>query len=50
LDDNLRLNVSAERKLNSTGKVKVNPTITYTPRAGAPLTQKLKLKLTKKEC
>jgi len=35
------------RKLNSTGKVTVKPTITYTPTGGATSSQKLKLKLRK---
>jgi hypothetical protein len=34
--------------LNETGKVKVKPTITYTPTGGEPGTQKLKLKLLKR--
>ena len=36
-----------KRKLNETGKVKVNPTITYTPTGGDPSTQSKKLKLRK---
>jgi hypothetical protein len=35
-------------KLNETGKVKVKPTITYTPTGGDPGRQKLKLKLLKR--
>jgi hypothetical protein len=36
-----------KRKLNENGKVKVNPTITYTPTGGDPSTQSRKLKLKK---
>ncbi len=36
-----------KRKLNETGKVKVKPTITYTPTGGDPATQSRKLKLKK---
>jgi hypothetical protein len=36
-----------KRKLNDTGKVKVKPTITYTPTGGAPSTQSRKVKLRK---
>ncbi len=37
-----------KRMLNSTGKVKVKPKITYTPTGGNPATQSVKLKLKKK--
>jgi hypothetical protein len=37
-----------KRKLNETGKVKVNPTITYTPTGGNPSIQSTKVKLKKK--
>jgi len=37
-----------KRKLNETGKVKVKPTITYTPTGGDPSTQSTKLKLKKR--
>jgi hypothetical protein len=37
-----------KKKLNSTGKVKVNPTITFTPTGGDPATQSVKVKLKKK--
>jgi hypothetical protein len=36
-----------KRKLNETGKVKVTPTITFTPTGGIPATQSRKLKLKK---
>jgi hypothetical protein len=36
-----------KRKLNSTGKVKVKPRITYTPIGGDPATQSVKVKLKK---
>jgi hypothetical protein len=37
-----------KKKLNSTGKVKVKPEITYTPTGGEPATKSVKLKLMKK--
>jgi hypothetical protein len=37
-----------KRKLNDTGKVKVNPKITYTPTGGDPSTQSKRLKLKQK--
>ena len=37
-----------KRKLNETGKVKVNPTITYTPTGGSPSIESAKVKLKKK--
>jgi hypothetical protein len=37
-----------KRKLNTTGKVKVNPKVTYTPTGGDPSTQSKKLKLKKR--
>jgi hypothetical protein len=37
-----------KKKLNSTGKVKVKPKITFTPTGGDPATQSAKLKLKKK--
>ena len=37
-----------KRKLNETGKVKLNVAITYTPTGGVPSTQSLKVKLKKK--
>jgi hypothetical protein len=37
-----------KRKLNDTGKVKLNLAVTYTPTGGDPSTQSLKLKLKKK--
>jgi hypothetical protein len=36
------------KKLNQTGKVKLNPSITYTPTSGSPSTQSTKLKLKKR--
>jgi hypothetical protein len=36
-----------KKKLNETGKVKVNPTITYAPTGGDPRTQSIKVKLKK---
>ncbi len=36
-----------KRKLNSTGKVKVKPKITYTPAGGRPITSSVKVKLIK---
>jgi hypothetical protein len=33
--------------LNTTGKVKVKPTVTYTPTGGTPSTQSTKVKLKK---
>jgi hypothetical protein len=36
------------RKLNKTGKVKVNPKVTYTPTGGDPSTQSKRLKLKKR--
>jgi hypothetical protein len=36
-----------KKKLNETGKVKVNPTITYTPTGGDPRAQSIKVKLKK---
>jgi hypothetical protein len=36
-----------KQKLNETGKVKVKPKITYTPRGGDPATQSIKVKLKK---
>jgi hypothetical protein len=38
----------SKRKLDETGKVKVKPTITYTPTGGDPSTQSRKLKLRKR--
>jgi hypothetical protein len=35
------------KKLNATGKVKLNVTITYTPTNGKPATQSTKVKLKK---
>jgi hypothetical protein len=37
-----------KKKLNSTGKVKVKPKITYTPTGGEPVTKSVKVKLKKK--
>ncbi len=37
-----------KRKLNSTGKVKVRPEITYTPIGGSASTQSMKVMLTKR--
>jgi hypothetical protein len=49
---NVQLKIRAKgkkkRKLNETGKVKVKPSITFTPTGGAPNTQSLKLKLKKR--
>jgi hypothetical protein len=44
----IRAKGKRKRELNSTGKVKVKPTITYTPSGGTPLTRKPKVKLLKK--
>lgn len=44
----IRANGKKKRKLNDTGKVKVNPKVTYTPTGGDPSTQSLKVKLKKK--
>jgi hypothetical protein len=43
----IRAKGKKKRKLNDTGKVKLNTTITYTPTGGAPLTQTRKVKLKK---
>jgi hypothetical protein len=37
-----------KRKLNETGKVKLNVAVTYTPTGGDPATQSVKMKLKKK--
>jgi hypothetical protein len=44
----IRAKGKKKRKLNDTGKVKVNPKITYTPTGGDPSTQSKNLKLKKK--
>jgi hypothetical protein len=44
----IRAKGKRKRTLNETGKVKVKPTITYTPTGGDPGRQKLKLKLLKR--
>jgi hypothetical protein len=36
-----------KRKLNETGKVKLNVAVTYTPTGGDPSTQSIKVKLKK---
>ena len=41
----IRAKGKKRRKLNQTGKVKVQPTVTYTPTGGDPATQSQKLKL-----
>jgi hypothetical protein len=47
----VKLTIKAKGKkkgtLNETGKVKVNPKITYTPTGGDPTTQSIKVKLKK---
>jgi hypothetical protein len=43
----IRANGKKKRKLNETGKVQVNPRITYTPAGGDPSTQPTKVKLKK---
>lgn len=37
-----------KRKLNETGKVKLNVAINYTPTGGSPSTQSIKVKLKKR--
>ncbi len=44
----IRAKDKKKRKLNETGKVKLNVAITYTPTGGVPRTQSLKVKLKKK--
>jgi hypothetical protein len=44
----IRAKGKKKRKLNETGKVKVTPTITYTPTGGDPSTQTRKVKLRKR--
>jgi hypothetical protein len=44
----IRATGKKKQQLNSTGKVKLSPTITYTPTGGSPRSQMLKLKLKKK--
>jgi hypothetical protein len=44
----IRAKGKKKRKLNDTGKVKLNPTITYTPTGGTATTQSRKVKLKKK--
>jgi hypothetical protein len=44
----IRAKGKKKRKLNETGKVKVNPKVTYTPTGGDPSTQSRRLKLKKR--
>ena len=44
----IRAKGKKKKKLNTTGKVKVSPVITYTPNGGTPRSQTVKVKLKKK--
>jgi hypothetical protein len=44
----IKANGKKKRKLNETGKVKLNVAVTYTPTGGAPSSQSVKVKLKKR--